>query len=441
MNSNSNSPVNFHSRILIKGGTVIESNSEKKITKDICIANKKIIAIGNENNISVDFTPDFEINAKNKIVCAGLVDCSAKLSESGEKYKMNIESELRAAVAGGVTSIVCAPDKNFSLDDTGAVKMLISKSVAFNKAHIYPLGALTEGLHGKKLTEMAKLSDEGCVGFTQANYPIADTQVLMRALQYASSFNYKVWLNPIDPWLGFDGVANSGSVSTRLGLSGTPNQSESISILTVLELIRDLDICIHFCRVSSERGVQIIRKAKEDGLKVSADVGIHHLHLTHFDIGDFNSNSKSIPPFRSERDREALTDGLLDGTIDCICSDHTPIDTELKNLPFDDAEPGLMGLELLLPLTLKWGIENKVSLQKTLSFITSKSSKIIGIKNTELEVGNRADILIFDEHQSWTVNSTNLVTKALNSPFYGYEIQGRVQQTIVGGLCVYRAED
>ncbi len=429
------------SKIQVKGGKIIGSKEGEKSEKDIWISEKKIIGIGNKNEIPFDFAPDLVIDARDKIVCQGFVDCSARVKEPGFEYNEKIGSQLRAAVAGGITRIVCPPDINFLLDESGAIEMLIHKARNLEKTLIHPLGALTKGLSGKKITEMVALSEAGCIGFTQANFPITDTQVLLRALQYAGGFNFAVWLNPVDPWLGANGVAHSGSVATRLGLSGIPIQSETISIFTTLELMRNIDVKVHFCRVSSERGVQLIRQAKDEGLKVTADVGVHHLHLTHLDIGDFDSNSKVIPPFRTERDRQALSQGLLDGTIDCICSDHTPVNQEAKNLPFADAEPGLMGLELLLPLTLKWGLENKIKLEKALSFITSEPARVVGLCGVGIEVGNNADICIFDELESWTVDSSNLVGQSQNSPFYGYEVQGRVQTTIVDGLCTFRKKE
>ena len=433
--------IDIDPKIYIKGGRVINSKEGANVKQDIFIADKKIIAIGNKNETSIDFTPDLEIDATDKIVCPGLVDFSARVRGSAEmEHKVNLESELLAAVAGGITRIVCPPDNKPSKDEIRSIEMLLKKGQLAKKAHIHPLGTLTSSLRGEKITEMAKFTQAGCIGFTQDNLPIKDTQVLMRALQYAGGFNYTVWVKPIDPWLGFDGVAHSGSVATRLGLSEVPVLSETISILTVLELMRDIDINIHFCRISSERGVQLIRQAKADGLKVTADVGVHHLHLTQIDIEDFNTNSKVVPPFRAERDKEALTLGVIDGTIDCVCSDHTPITEELKNLPFSDAEPGLMGLELLLPLTLKWGKENKVSLEKVLSLITSNPSNILGRELAKVTVGNNADICIFDEFEVWPVNASNLITQFRNSPFYGYELEGRVQQTIVDGSCVYSKE-
>ena len=428
-------------RIRIKGGKVINLHEGLSVNQDVLIADNKIVAIGNNNEISLDFIPDLEIDATNKIVCPGLVDCSARVRDVAEmKHKISLESELQAAVAGGITRLVCPPDNKSTKDEIHSIEMLLERGNAAKKSRIHPLGTLTDCLDGEKITEMSKFSDAGCIGFTQNKLPIKDTQVLMRALQYASGFNYKIWLNPIDPWLGSKGVAHGGSVATRLGLSGIPVTSETISILTALELIRNIDINVHFCRVSSERGVQLIRQAKSEGLKVTADVGIHHLHLTQIDIEDFNTNSKVSPPLRTERDREALSLGLMDGTIDCICSDHTPIAEELKNLPFADAVGGMMGLELLLPLTLKWGKKNKVALEKVLSLITYNPSNIIGSDLAKIAVGNIADICIFDELEIWPVNTTNLVTQFRNSPFFGYELEGRVQQTIIDGLCVYNKE-
>ena len=441
MNSTSKKNFDANFRILIKGGKVINSEKCVNYSQDVLIADSKIVAIGNNKEIALDFTPDLEIDATDKIVCPGLVDCSARVRNLAEiEHKVNMESELISAVAGGVTRLVCPPDNNPSKDEIRSIEMLIKSGKVAQKAHVHPLGALTDCLDGQNLTEMAKFSKAGCIGFTQNNLPIKDTQVLMRALQYASGFKYRVWLNPVDPWLGTEGVAHSGSVATRLGLSGVPVESETISIFTVLELIRSIDVDVHFCRVSSERGVQLIRQAKSDGLKVTADVGVHHLHLTQIDIEDFNTNSKVSPPFRTQRDREALSLGLIDGTIDCICSDHTPINEELKNLPFAEATPGLMGLELLLPLTLKWGKTNKVALGKVLSLITHNPSNLIGMGPAKIAVGNTADICIFDELEIWQVNASNLLTQFRNTPFYGYELEGRVQQTIIDGLCVYNKE-
>ncbi len=429
------------SKILIKGGKVITAKEGVNVSQDVLVADNKIVAIGNKNEISLDFVPDLEIDATNKIVCPGIVDCSARVRDLAEmENKVSLDSELLAAVAGGITRLVCPPDNKPSKDEIRSIEMLLKTGKVAKKSRVYSLGTLTNCLGGEKITEMAKFTKAGCIGFTQNNFPIKDTEVMMRALQYASGFNYKVWLNPVDPWLGSKGVAHSGSVATRLGLSGVPVESETISILTALELIRSIDVNVHFCRVSTERGVQLIRQAKSDGLNVTADVGVHHLHLTQIDIDDFNTNSKSIPPFRTDRDREALSLGLIDGTIDCICSDHTPVAEELKNLPFADATPGLMGLELLLPLTLKWGKKNQVSLEKVLSLITHNPSNIIGKDLAEIAVGKTADICIFDESEIWPVNASSLITQFRNSPFYGYELEGRVQQTIIDGLCVYSKE-
>ncbi|OUW04466.1 MAG: dihydroorotase [Betaproteobacteria bacterium TMED156] len=424
-------------KLLIKGGKIVSSNGGIIENSDLLLSNKKILAISSHNKKFLDFTPDEVIDAKNKIVCPGFIDCSVRIRKSGFEFRSTLESEIDASVAGGVTNIICPPDTHPTIDEPGLAKMLIQKAHNYQKSHVYPLGALTKGLKGKIISEMAELSKAGCVGFTQSNKPIKDTLVLLKALQYASSFNLSVWLNPVDPWLGNNGVAHSGSVSTRLGLSGIPSQSESISILTILELVRLLDVKVHFCRVSSFRGVELIREAKREGLNVTADVSIHHLHLTHIDIESFNTNIKTFPPFRTERDKKALSEGLIDGTIDFICSDHISVEEEDKNLPFSQAEAGLMGVELLLPLTLKWARDNNINLQKALSFITTQPSKVLGLKQPGLKIGEVADICIFDEYESWCVDSKTLSTQTRNSPFYGYEVQGRVYATIIDGVCFY----
>ena len=219
---------------------------------------------------------------------------------------------------------------------------------------MFPLGALTRGLAGEVLTEMAELTESGCVGFSQAEVPVRDTLVLMRALQYAATFGYTVWLRPQDPWLG-GGVAASGAVATRLGLSGVPVAAETVALLTIIELVRITGARVHLCRLSSAAGVALLRAAKAEGLPLTADVSINSLHLTDVDIGFFNPAMRLTPPLRQGADRDALRAALADGTLDALVSDHTPVEGDAKNLPFGEAEPGGTGLELLLSLALKWG--------------------------------------------------------------------------------------
>ena len=296
------------------------------------------------------FVAERVIDASGLVVCPGLIDLSARLREPGFEYKATLESEMQAALAGGVTSLVCPPDTDPVLDEPGLVEMLKHRARSLDQAHLYPLGALTVGLKGEVLTEMAELAEAGCVGFSQANEALVDTQVMARAMQYARSFGFTVWLRPQDAFLARGGVAHSGPVSGRLGLSGVPVSAETVALHTIFELIRSNGCRVHLCRLSSAAGVELVRLAKREGLPVTADVAVHHLHLTDVDIGYFDTSCRVEPPFRSQRDREALGAALADGTIDAVCSDHTPVDDDAKLLPFGEAEPGVTGLELLLPL-------------------------------------------------------------------------------------------
>ena len=338
-------------KLHIKNGRLIDPANGIDANRDLYLADGKVAAIG---TAPAGFQADQTIDAQGLVVAPGLVDLSARLREPGYEYKATLESELQAAIQGGVTSLVCPPDTDPVLDEPGLVEMLRHRARSMNQAHVYPLGALTVGLKGQALTEMAELTDAGCVGFSQADEPILDTTVLMRAMQYAQTFGYTVWLRAQDAHLGRNGIAHSGPIASRLGLSGVPVMSETIALYTIFELMRSTGARVHLCRISSAAGVALVRAAKKEGLRLTCDVGAHHVHLTDADIGFFDANARLTPPLRSQRDRDALRQGLLDGTIDAICSDHTPVDDDEKLLPFGEASPGATGLELLLSLALKW---------------------------------------------------------------------------------------
>ncbi|MET0964539.1 MAG: dihydroorotase, partial [Noviherbaspirillum sp.] len=309
-----------------------------------------------------------------------------------------------------------------------------------NQAHVYPLGALTVGLKGEALTEMAELTDAGCVGFSQAEMPILDTTVLMRAMQYAQTFGYTVWLRAQDPHLGRNGIAHSGPIASRLGLSGVPVMSETIALYTIFELMRSTGARIHLCRISSAAGVALVRAAKKEGLRLSCDVGAHHVHMTDADIGYFDANARLTPPLRSQRDRDGLRQGLLDGTIDAICSDHTPVDDDEKLLPFGEASPGATGLELLLSLALKWAedVGRGDGLSLAIAKISADAARVAGVPGGRLEAGAPADICIFDPEARWTVNRAALASQGKHTPFLGYELRGQVRHTIVAGQPVFQ---
>jgi dihydroorotase len=424
-------------KIHIKGGRLIDPRSGIDSKKDVFVAAGKIVAIGSPAN---GFTPNRLIDATGLVVCPGLVDLAARLREPGLEYLATLESEMEAASAGGVTSLACPPDTDPPLDEPGLVEMLKYRAQSLNQAHVYPVGALTEGLKGERLTEMAELTDAGCVAFSQADAPFADSQVLCHALQYAATFGFPVWLRPQDAALARGGVAHDGPVATRCGLPGIPVCAETVALSTMLILARETGARVHFARLSSAEGVELVRRAKREGLPVTCDIAIHQAHLTEMDIGYFDSNCRLDPPLRSLRDRDALRAGLADGTIDAACSDHTPVDDDAKQLPFAEAEPGATGLELLLPLTLKWAAESRTALPAALARITSQAARVLSVDAGHLTAGHAADICVFDPERHWRVAPESLKSQGKNTPYTGLEVKGRVRYTLVDGQVVYEAK-
>ena len=421
-------------KIHIKEGRLIDPKHGIDGVRDVYIAAGKIVSVGEAPK---GYTANRTIAAKGLIVCPGLVDLSARLREPGFEYMATLESEMEAAVAGGVTSLACPPDTDPPLDEPGLVEMLKYRAKTLNRAHVYPIGALTQALKGTRLTEMAELRDAGCIAFSQAEAPLADHQVLYLAMQYASTFGFPVWLRPQDPALARNGVAHDGRVATRLGLPAIPVCAETAALSIILLLARETGARIHLCRVSSAAGMAMVRAAKAEGLPITCDIGIHHAHLSEMDIGYFDPNCRVMPPFRSERDREALRQALADGAADAVCSDHTPVDDDAKQLPFSEAESGTTGLELLLPLTLKWASESGVALPVALSRITCDAARVLDIDAGHLAVGARADVCLFDPEQYWKVEAAALKSQGKNTPYLNYELQGRVCYTIVEGQVVF----
>jgi len=418
-------------KLLIKGGRVIDPASGRDEVADVFIADGKFSGKKEKADQTID--------ARGLVVAPGLIDLAARLREPGHGYKATLESEMDAAVAGGVTSLACPPDTVPPLDEPGLVDMLRRRAKALSRARVYPVGALTVKLAGERLAEMSVLAHAGCVAFSQANVPITDTQVLWRALQYAATFGFPVWLRAEDKWLSREGVAHDGEVATRLGLAGIPAFTETVALATLLQLVRATGARLHVCRLSTAAAVDMIRAAKKEKLPVTCDVGIHYVHLSELDLGYFDSHCRLDPPLRSQRDREALAAGLADGSVDCVVSDHAPVDEDRKQLPFAEAETGATGLELLLPLVLKWGAERKLPLAKTLARVTSDPARILGVQSGRIEPGAPADLVLFDPAERWRVAPDALRSQGKNTPFLGYELEGRVRSTLVAGKVVYEA--
>jgi len=429
-------------KILIKNGRVIDPARNYDEIADVALAAGRVLAI---KNIATGFTPNRVIDASGCIVAPGLVDLALRLREPGHEHEGMLESEMAAAVAGGITSLVCPPDTDPVLDEPGLVEMLKMRAEKLHQARVFPLGALTRGLAGEILTEMAELTEAGCVGFSQAEVPLANTQVLQRAMQYAATYGYTVWLRPQELHLG-KGVAASGPLATRLGLSGVPVAAETIALHTIFELMKVTGARVHLCRLSSAAGLELVRQAKEQQLPVSCDVSINSLHLIDQDIGYFDSRMRLAPPLRQQRDRDALREGLADGSIDALVSDHTPVDEDAKTLPFAEAEPGATGAELALSLALKWGQETGAGLPRSLAVLTSEPARVLGPALGTLQAscgqlveGGLADLCIFDPQAAWTVEPGVLRSQGKHTPFSGYELPGRVRCTIVAGQVAYEA--
>jgi dihydroorotase len=421
-------------KIEIRGGQVVDPASGLDRVASLFVADGTIAAIG----IAPDgFRADRVIDAAGLVVAPGLVDLAARLREPGLEHKATLESEIRAAIAGGVTSLACLPDTDPPLDEPGLVEMLRQRARFLHRAHVYPVGALTRRLEGAELAEMGELADAGCVAFSQADRPLTDTQVLLRALQYAGTFGHRVWLRPQEAHLARGGVAHDGEVATRLGLPAVPAIAETVALATIFAVVRATGVRVHLCRLSSADGVAMVRAAKAEGLPVSADVGVHHLHLCDVDIGWFDPLANFVPPLRAARDRDALRAGVADGTIDAICSDHAPVDDDAKQLPFAEAEPGATGLELLLPLTLKWASEARMPLAQALARITSVPAGILGVGAGTLSTGAAADVVVFDPRRPWRVERSALESQGKNTPFLGLELEGRVRATLVAGAIVH----
>ena len=434
-------------KIVIKNGRVIDPASKFDSLCDVAIAAGRIVSIG---QVASDFLADKVIDASGLIVLPGLIDLSARLREPGFEHEGMLESELAAAVAGGITSLVCPPDTDPVLDEPGLVEMLKFRAEKLHQSRVFPLGALTRGLQGEALTEMVQLTESGCVGFSQAEVPLSNTQVLLRAMQYAASFGYSVWLRPQELYLG-KGVAASGALATRLGLAGVPVAAETIALHTMFDLVRATGARVHICRISSAAGVALVAQAKAEGLAVTCDVSINSLHLLDIDIGYFDSRMRLNPPLRQQRDRDALRQGLLDGTIDALVSDHTPVDEDAKTLPFAEAEPGATGLELLLSLSLKWAADSSSNnLMRALEVLTSAPARVLGASlgtspgawaasAGQLVKGGVADICVFDPAAEWRPEPMALRSQGKHTPFSSHLLPGRVRYTLVGGVLAFNA--
>ncbi len=425
-------------RIVIENGRLFDPANKLDAKQDLFIADGKIVSVKKKPD---GFESDIQINAKDKIVLPGLVDLCARLREPGFKHKGTFLTESLAASSSGITSICCPPDTNPVIDTPAVVEFIYQRSREAGRANIYPLGALTHGLNGEQLAEMYILKQAGCIGVSNALSPIDNAEILRRAFEYAHSCDLTVFLYAEDNALKNNGTAHEGAISTRLGLPAIPESAETVAISRAILLAEQTGVRLHFCRISSARGVSLIEAAQKQGLPVTADVGICNLHLTDMDIADYNSDCHLQPPLRSERDRAGLIAGLNDGTISAVCSDHQPHDVDAKATPFSLTEPGASTIEHLLPLMLHLVNRKELKLEKAISLLTSQPANILAIDKGTLKEGKAADICILDTETSISVDKAKLLSKGKNSPFKGWELQGAVTHTLLNGKIVFDRND
>ncbi len=422
-------------RLKIAGGRIIDPANALDTVGDLLIDDGRVVAVGTPQE---NFGADREIDAAGKIICPGFVDLSARLCEPGEEHKATILSEVRAASSAGVTTLCCPPDTTPIIDTPAVVELIAQRSVACGLSRVLPLGALTHGLQGEVLAVMDALRDAGCIGVSNARRPIADSEVLRRAFEYAATYDMTVHLVCEDHFLKNDGVVHEGAISTRLGVPAIPETAETVAVSRALLLAEQTGARVHFCRLSTARSVTLIAAAKSRGLAISADVGVAYMHLTDAAISTFNTHCLMSPPLRGERDREKLRAGLADGTITAICSDHHPHDADAKSVPFSMAASGSSTIEMLLPLTLKLVRENVISLPRAIAALTSAPAAVAGVEAGQIAVGARADVCIIDAELAWTVNGDDLVSAGKNTPFAAWEMIGKAVCTVIDGRVVYQ---
>ena len=424
-------------RISIENGRLFDPTNKLDAKQDLFIADGKIAGLKKKPD---GFKSDLQIDAKNKLVLPGIIDLCARLREPGQTHKGTFQSELLAANSSGITSVCCPPDTLPVIDTTAVVELIHQRTRDTHRANVFPLGALTQGLHGEHLAEMFTLKQTGCIGVSNALAPIENTEVLRRAFEYAQSCDLTVYIFSEDFALKNNGVVHEGALSTRLGLPAIPETAETIALSKALLLIEQTNVRAHFCRLSSARSVKMIKDAKKQGLPVTADVAICNLHLTEMDIADYNSDCHLLPPLRNERDRKGLIKGLSDGIISAVCSDHQPHDTDAKAAPFSLTEPGASTIELLLPLMLHLVNRKELTLETAITSLTSRPAEILGIDKGTLGIDKAADICIVDLDKSINVEKNNLLSAGKNSPFKGWELQGVVTHTFLNGEIVFTLE-
>ena len=425
-------------KIKIQGGRLIDPANNIDQQTDLFIADGRVAGIANApDNFRIDQT----IDASGLIVIPGLIDLCARTREPGQEHKATIDSECRAAAAAGITTLVCPPDTNPVIDTPAVIELIRHRSKLAGAARILSLGALTRDLDGKHLSEMAALKTAGCVGVSNAGNPLVSTLVARRTFEYAATFGLTVFLCPNDQSLTDNGCIHEGQISTRLGLPGIPEAAETVAVARDLALIEQTGARAHFCRLTTQRAVRMVARAHYNGAPITADTAIPYLFLTDLDAGGFDPNYHLIPPLRSQADRDGLRNGLADADLSALCSDHQPHEPDAKLAPFPATEPGISGLDSLLPLALRLVDEKCMQLPELIARLTCGPASILNIPYGQLAQGATADICIFDPKETWQLNQDNINSQGKNTPFLDWEMTGRVRYTLRDGKLIYTASE
>lgn len=420
----------------LRNGLLIDA-SETPRDADLYLQDGKITGIGTAPK---GFKAEQTIDARGHLVMPGLIDCQARLRDPGEPEKANIESETEAAVKNGITSLCIPPDTQPPIDNSATVELIHHRNELFgHRARIYPIGALTRGLGGEQLSNMASLRANGCIAFSNAKQPLANNLVQRRAMDYAVGQHSLVIIQPLDHDLLGIGCAHEGAVATRLGLPAIPEAAETAALAKDIELVAQTGARTHFGQLSCARSVDMVRRAKAKGLPITADCAIHQLFLTDHDIGLFDSNMFTIPPLRGQSDRDALREGVADGSIDCLCSDHQPHEVDAKLKPFPSAEPGISGLDTLLPLALRLVEEKLLPLGELIAKLTLNPATIMGLPGGKIGIGEVADLIIVDRDSHRICSAADFISKGKNTAFEGWDFNGSVTCTLIDGCVVYEA--
>jgi dihydroorotase len=421
--------------LLIKNGRVIDPVNHVDQIADLLIADGKVMQIAQE----IPVTPDTEtIDATGQWVVPGLIDLHTHLREPGYEYKETIRTGTMAAAAGGFTTICCMPNTKPVNDSQAVTEFILRKAATEGMVNVLPVGAITKGCQGEEITEMGDLREAGCIAVSDDGRPVMNSEVMRRAMEYARMFRLPVISHCEDMSLSEDGVMNEGRVSTELGLRGIPNASEDVMVARDIELAALTGAHVHIAHVSTRGSVELIRRAKERGIGVSAETCPHYLVLTDEAVTGYNTSTKMKPPLRTLKDVEAVRKGLQEGVIDVIATDHAPHAQVEKEMEFDSAPFGITGLETAVPIVLQLVNEGVLTLNEMVLKMSGKPAKLLNIDRGNLSIGAVADITVIDPRETWVVDPAQLKSRGKNTPFEGWKMTGRVTHTIVGGKIVYK---